>query len=146
MGRMIEAVFLGPLLGMVIFEPEMLLCPKHREPFRSQWPKGYGIMALKLVQAVLARTDFQQACNGELSIETVGAALRKKPACEWVDKQTLLELYRESGIGVTGHCVGCGQLVRGTPYRTKNYWGRIKTIPHICFHCLLCNTVAPEQN
>jgi hypothetical protein len=116
-------------------------CPKHGEPFRAQWPKGWAMFSVKIMSEVLMDPAFPGEWGklaGENDFRKMEAALDRKPACERVSNEFLLQLYEECGVGEMRTCSNCCRHALGTPYRTidpRTKWPR--EYAHICFQCLL---------
>jgi hypothetical protein len=126
-----------------------VVCPKHGEPFRTRWPKGYTIFALEGMRRLLARDDFHdewkkvQDTNPALTRnECIERVLNGFPMCCRLGNKELMELYVDSEVGTVNRCINCKKMTLGTPYIilhpiTKE---RIKQ-SHVCFSCLLYRMV-----
>lgn len=125
-------------------EPSRVICSRHGEPFQSRWPKGYLIFSVKGMHKLLMRDDFAndwgniQKLNTTLTDqEAIGQALDGFPMCCRLGSKDLIELYEESDVGVLKVCSNCSQTALGAPYRITQSNGKIKTISHICFNCVV---------
>jgi hypothetical protein len=118
--------------GGLTLPPKRVMCAIHGEPLRSQWPMGFAVFTMKVVTKALEDKDLSSQCQGK--VERVNAALEVQPACMWVPEDTLLEAYREGGIGRMSRCEECGELSPGTPFQTQE-----KEYDHLCFFCVIEN-------
>ena len=114
---------------------ERMLCARHGEPFRAQWPKGYPIFMVHAFQAVASKPEVAAAVEGDIT--GLERLLDEKPACERLTRDELLALYGDAGIGKVAECVNCKRAALGTPYSTSGPAGRVTAAQHICFECVL---------
>ena len=129
-------------------ERERVLCIRHGEPFREQWPKGFPIMSLRLFEHTWgmkgdeklhekliaeARRLVPIAEDAKVGLDGMHAVMDAKPLCCRIEPALLEKLYVESGIGVIERCLNCRQRKLGTPFCTSKH-GRLR---HICFNCVV---------
>ena len=50
-----------------------MTCPRHGEPFRARWPKGWPRFTLAVIRALLEEPTFAEALHGDIA--AVNAAL-----------------------------------------------------------------------
>lgn len=128
-------------------EPTMIVCSRHGEPFRPQWPKGFAALTILVVELIgsdeelgkeAAEVDAEKPAPGYM------AALRRRPACERVPLDRLRQLYMTAEIAVDGTCIVCGRRAPGTEYQrteTRRLAGltrrRVVVDRHVCFECVL---------
>lgn len=134
---------LEPVLDL---PPQRVMCARHMEPFRDQWPKGWAVAVVKLMNFLLKSEGFRNAVGKVFIPEVAERVLDGKPACEWVSPENILEVYQESGIGMRSLCDVCHSVSLGTPFSLKNSWGRVKRFRHLCFHCVLHRLVPDQEN
>lgn len=128
-------------------DPQMITCPRHGEPFRKEWPKGFAaltILVLELVQDDEELGNEAHALNPDNPAPGYMAALTSRPACERVSIDRLRQLYMQAEIAVDDVCVVCGRRAPGTEYQrtvkrqlaglTRN---QVVTDRHVCFECVL---------
>ncbi len=112
------------------------LCNRHGEPFRTRWPLGYITFSTELLRLSVQVPKLVKATRGNITrlpsvIETTRRAL-----CCWVPASMLLEVYRQSNVGVNGRCDVCGQSRLGTAQLLLSAVGRERLVDHICFQCV----------
>ena len=74
---------------------QRVTCPRHGEPFRARWPKGWPRFTLAVIRALLEEPTFAEALHGDIA--AVNAALDVRPACERVPPDVLRAAYRDCG-------------------------------------------------
>jgi hypothetical protein len=114
--------------------PEHVICPRHGEPFRARWPKGYPLMAVSSFQALIDDPGFQELAGGDAG--RINVLLGERPICERLSSPTLMALYIGSGVGRERGCELCGQIGLGTPYEMGRPGGTEKH-RHVCFSCVV---------
>jgi hypothetical protein len=126
---------------------EMIVCSRHGEPFRPQWPKGFAaltILVLELIQTDEALGAERKAIDADNPAPGYMSALRNRPACERVDRDRLMAIYMAAEIAVDGVCIVCGRRAPGTEYQ-RTETRRLATLTrrrvvvdrHVCFDCVL---------
>jgi hypothetical protein len=111
-------------------------CAVHGEPFREQWPKGYVSFVLPAMQAVLEQEGFRAYAGGD--VEKINELLDQRPVCCRLSPDRLCQAYVESGVGVQGKCVCCGNRGPGTPYSMATFpGGPAERHKHVCFLCVV---------
>lgn len=131
-----------------VLEVTSLICAKHGEPFRNEWPKGVArIVGLfhewwsRNLDAITPEIMAKHAENKTASNPTSDAAaafsiLVDRPFCCRLSEAELLHLYIECKIGTTARCQYCGNTRPGSPIMAVNHWGRrVKRWKHLCFLC-----------
>ena len=114
---------------------QRVTCPRHGEPFRARWPKGWPRFTLAVIRALLEEPTFAETLGGDIA--AVNAALDVRPACERVSPDVLRAAYRDCGIGTRARCVVCRRRDRvGTPY-SRRVGGQTVDDAHVCFDCVL---------
>jgi hypothetical protein len=113
----------------------MLLCPVHKEPFRLTWPKGLILINQRFADWLLFRSNLPDKMHGEK--EDITTMLKLKPWCCYITQAELLALYNDARLGSREVCDICKQLYRGTPYRLRTHTGKVRTLKHLCFVCLV---------
>jgi len=116
---------------------DRVACARHNEPFRDDWPNGYGVFATELATEVLNDEEFIEAVDGE--VEQIEAALDEKPLCERVSKTTLIYIYTKTEIGSLDRCAMCREVRLGTPYTMRISPSDTRRVPHLCFTCIVYN-------
>jgi hypothetical protein len=116
-----------------------VMCQMHGEPFRSQWPLGYAVFMTKVTFKALESEKLQRVTRGR--VEQIDRALEIRPACMWVPVDTIMEAYRESGIGTIARCNVCGERVLGTSFKTQR-----ADYSHICFGCIAENAKTHHES
>jgi hypothetical protein len=118
---------------------EQMLCARHGEPFRAQWPKGYSQIIIAAMETIQHDDSLAAECEGDLA--RLPAILAKRPICCRLPVEKMLEIYEHAQIGSVCACDICRESKLGTPIRLseRNFWGRvkIKTFRHVCFECWL---------
>lgn len=132
----------GPVLNVTF---ERALCNRHGEPFRSEWPSGFGVFLVKGVQKLnligqaLAGLPLNQAVAwAELELD-------KKPVCCRFKREELLALYLDAKKWKRRLCVGCKSLRDGAPYRVRTPEGAFQELRHVCLWCVLWR-MEPHEN
>jgi hypothetical protein len=113
---------------------ERVCCSRHGEPFRAQWPKGWGVFTVALFRSLMGSDAFANEIQREVS--RVNEALDHKPLCERATAEQLLDAYTQSGVGTVARCENCHRERLGTPYSTSSPSG-IRKAKHLCFDCVL---------
>lgn len=137
-----------PDLPKLQFEPfTHLVCPRHGEPFRREYPSGgFVTFTMLLMKAAFENEELQrEAGAGEDGWEgRVMAALAERPACERASTDVLKRLYRtcrEPGKPWPfGVCEVCRLAKAGSPYGVSLLPGRkgpTKEYSHLCFDCVV---------
>lgn len=113
------------------------MCPRHGEPFRAQWPKGFAQIIIMGCDFIAApQLNFTDHIKGPADIKRL---LGEKQVCCRIEPGELMVVYEKAEIGNIDLCDGCGKLGLGTPYKFTNFWGRLIEKKHLCFHCVLFN-------
>ncbi len=119
---------------------ERLLCARHGEPYRSQWPKGLAITMVMLMDYIFKRDDVVAECR-EISDcgpddkpepKVIEKVLDRIPACCRVHRKQLREVYVKAKIGAVKRCEGCRRKRLGTSYLSQEC-----EFAHLCFDCVL---------
>lgn len=128
---------MNPTIDLI---PRRTICSLHGEPFRRDWPKGYGIFSIKLFEAFCASVDpeiIKQLGGDKSGIE---ALLDERPLCCRSLKSELVPIYVESGVGELAYCAVCSLRKLGTPIvvnvSTNGKSFKERTYKHMCFECL----------
>ena len=129
-------------MNPITFKLRQVVCMRHGEPFREQWPKGYMLFLLEAFDKILgpdgdlARRDKVWAGKPDdshaMDVTHIESAFTRKPMCCWLTRDELLELYIKSEIGKRKFCAVCRELRLGTPITTA-----LRKYPHVCFECHL---------
>lgn len=83
--------------------PDRVACPGHMAPFREQWPVGWSVFAVKLLERVIQNPKVQAALdNEEDHITAFNAMLDTCPMCCRATPKLLLEAYDEVQSVVAG--------------------------------------------
>ena len=117
-----------------------LLCPRHGEPYRAQWPKGFAITAVMLMDHIFKRDDVAaearelSGCgsDGKPEPKVIEQVLDSVPACCRVHSKQLRAIYVEAKIGTRARCEGCRRKRLGTSYLLQE-----REFEHLCFDCVL---------
>jgi hypothetical protein len=133
----LEATFAGKPPPIQLDPIGHILCARHGEPYRANWPMGIGAMLAMGLEFIKEDIELAQEWEALGGVEYMGAALTKRPICERVSPEHLMMMYLDSKIGVFGLCDHCRDIKCGTPYRLMNYWGRLVKKRHLCFDCVL---------
>lgn len=115
-------------------------CPRHGEPFRDQWPKGWALFSVQLMQWVLddprtlkeARDLAGVGAEEKVEPKWIEAVLDVRPACCRIGNTRLMRAYEESQVGHRARCRVCKRKRLGTPYQTIR-----QRVEHVCFDCVL---------
>lgn len=119
-----------------------VICQRHGEPFRSQWPKGYLVFGLEGLYYLLNEDKrlFDDAARLKVGDEPVQRgierALDEKPVCCRLPTDKVMSGYMKSGIGRRGRCEVCKDMSVGTSFKANSRRGVID-FDHVCFHCVL---------
>lgn len=117
-------------------ELDQVVCYRHGEPFRENWPRGFPSFSVKLLEIALKDDAMIQELGGDLG--KVREACKRLPLCERVPPSVLLHLYHEVEIGKRARCVHCREIREGTPYNVTNReTGQIEQQGHLCFYCVV---------
>lgn len=119
---------------------ERLLCPRHGEPLRTQWPKGLAISMVMLMDFCFKRSDVLAECrevsgcgpDGKPEPKAIEQVLDRIPACCRVHTKQLRVVYGKMGIGTRKRCQGCKRKRLGTPYKAQG-----GVFDHLCFDCVV---------
>ena len=122
---------------------ERSVCARHGEVFRSEWPKGFAVFMLIIINEAMRNDDVMKRAQ-EISGEdypnptVVEKVFDERPACCWLPGDKVLEAYLEShkkaGLGKIDRCEACKEVRPGVPYKTID-----TKYGHICFHCIIHN-------
>lgn len=110
-------------------------CPRHSEPFREEWPKGWTTFALTLLQAGLATETLMD--EAEQNAAMIDGALERLPLCERVAPAVLMQAYIDCGLGRESRCKNCGNVAQGVVMRLLEP-GNVEPsyVDHVCFECI----------
>lgn len=117
------------------FPVNALLCNRHGEPFRLEWPKGYLSVVGCMLSWLKSSPGFAQECEGKT--DNLVKLLQEKPFCCRISKGELIQIYLDSGIGKLASCDQCKKTSQGTEYRFFNMFGKARLLKHFCFECLV---------
>lgn len=117
----------------IIFEVPMVLCNRHGEPFRVNWPKGYPSFMLKAWDIVVAQKAFGEEVGEKLEPVVVSQVLKKRPLCCRLKPDELRRLYIDINLGKVAHCETCHKRRIGTMCRINSHGG----LGHVCFECVV---------
>ena len=112
-----------------------VFCPRHGQPFREDWPKGYIVASLELLKEVMNSETFQKLTDGQVSM--INSLLRARPLCERVSAATLLRVYIVAGIGRERRCELCRDRGLGTSFNMGRPNGQVVSYRHVCFNCVI---------
>lgn len=119
--------------------PEAALCPRHGEPFRKDWPKGFAQIVILTLEHIQTDTALGAEAGGD--VERINALLLARPVCERVPSGRLRQAYVDADIGVAGRCIVCGRDRLGTEYQRtvpgRLGGKRVVVDRHVCFDCVL---------
>lgn len=84
-----------PQVGMDLMRD---LCPRHTLPFRQEWPRGVGVMMVKVFEAFVADPRTAEMCphdaEGKADANALQAVLLEVgPVCCWLGDDKMGELY-----------------------------------------------------
>lgn len=113
---------------------EHVFCPRHGEPFRGHWPRGYTTASMALLSDLLNNPTFETLTDGP--IEAINDLLEQRPICERVSQTSLMAAYISSGIGRERRCELCGERELGAAY-SMNRPGGVLSYRHVCFRCVV---------
>lgn len=116
---------------------DRVVCNRHGEPFRDEWPKGFPTFGILLFQEISDEDTFLDVVGKDTKL--ISAAFDRLPICERVSKPVLMGAYLSAGIGKRAKCDNCGAIEDGTSYRTT-----IDRFEHLCFQCIVYR-LAPLQ-
>lgn len=119
---------------------ERLLCARHSEPYRAQWPSGLAITMVTLMDYIFKRDDVAaearelSGCgsDGKPEPKVIEKVLDRIPACCRVHRKQLREVYVKAKIGAVKRCEGCRRKRLGTSYISQE-----REFGHLCFDCVL---------
>lgn len=115
-----------------------VICGRHGEPFRAEWPKGYALFCVNGLKAVMESESFTKECGGD--VDLVNGLLDQKPICCRLSPDELVSLYESCGIGHLGTCAACYQEKMTVPIRDLNFWGRVRRTVRLCLQCSVQHT------
>jgi hypothetical protein len=130
---------------VVQITPKRVLCPCHGEHLRAQWPSGFAIVAMGVVQAALANGALVRAIDltwdgqdgtAAFSPQKLNALSERKPLCYFVDDDTLRRVFREAGILKVLRCDHCGVPRDAGPYTMLYPDGSVREVV-LCLECML---------
>lgn len=128
---------------------EHVWCPLHGEPFRADYPAGFPVATVQLLQAALELDDLiadaaESSPGSEAPrVEAALPALERKRACCRVTPETLLDVYRGARDDWPLElCDLCGDEAHGAPYvrdvsAEQGVAGATETFAHVCFACVV---------
>lgn len=121
--------------GQLYLTVARVACERHRQAFRATWPVGWPQFTQGLYNAVVNKLELAREAG--FSMVNLGAVLDRKPLCEFADRDTLMTLYRLSGLGLPGRCLVCLRDAPGSPYyvRVDGEW--VRRFDHVCLECVL---------
>lgn len=112
-----------------------VICSLHGEPFREDWPKGYGLASVKLFEEFAQLADVHAYTGGKA--EKLPAAVAEfGPLCCAVGRNIMKKVYLNSGIEQFGKCRVCGAVEKGAAIRVREE-DEVRMIEHVCFNCVL---------
>jgi hypothetical protein len=114
---------------------DRIVCARHGEPFRADWPTGFPTFSLALFEELTKDQQFADVVGKHTNL--IHEALDHQPMCERLPKLTLYGAYLKSGLGTEDLCEGCGKRGLGTEYRTKTGPSTTHTYRHLCFNCVV---------
>lgn len=140
----------------VALDQRHVVCPRHMEPFRAEWPLGWPTFAMSVSQAALDSPALQGGLSNprfwtmsdlwwedlprRAGPAQVRQLLEDRPACEWLEAETLMRAYLASGIGKVGLCRVCGIVRAGTRYGVRT-GQTVNVLAQACFVCVVAGRV-----
>lgn len=112
---------------------DRVVCARHGEPFRKQWPAGFSEFATSLLEDWVHDSTLD---GTEEDARALMTQLDERPLCERVGKAALHFAYLSTEIGVLATCAICGTDKYGTLYTARKPDGALRRYPHICFECV----------
>lgn len=119
-----------------------LICQRHGEPFRDNWPLGVEKFADDGMKELLRVESFKRAYKGIQS--RIEVKLRRRQMCCWLPRSVLLNLYETCGIGEVAGCCNCGGDRIGMPYLIPMN-KQIVACSHVCFDCIIHSMPKAER-
>lgn len=120
------------------FKMEHLLCGRHGEPFRENWPLGYSSFFTIGFDRLLEKEEIQKECKGQL--EDLDKLLEVKPLCCRLPSSELFTLYEDvnkmAKVWYVKLCSNCARFRFGGPYRV-GIPGGIHWFKHLCMSCVI---------
>ena len=142
-----------------------LLCKRHGEPLRENWPAGFTLCAIRLFQLACEEGSiwdelwlYLNKRQEDIDISQPGRdrkaflqQLEKKPCCCRIKPDVMYEFYKElfqfeedvrKGTPELRNpfemaiCDNCGKAAPGAGFRIDTGRG-IRTYPHVCFECVV---------
>lgn len=132
-----------------------ILCAKHGEPFRKEWPKGIAQILILGMDFIAGKMETeppaaleqylselkQHEGRGIDTPKAIPLILAARQVCCRVTEDRLLEMYKAADIGKWAICEACGTGAFGFFYRVNMHppWKRkphIKEFDHLCFKCI----------
>lgn len=124
----------------ILIKPSAVACPGHGEHLRAQWPSGFLMYSMTIINQMFKNEELIRECGGnadnKADVNKINEVLAVRPACYFVDRDTIRQALMESAIGAIGICQICSRSSIGGPY-TLNDMGIHKELPHVCFECAL---------
>lgn len=139
--------------------PTRVMCARHGEPFRPEWPIGYPQFVAMSAQALMGDKGFVSHVTRALGTtpgdnpETIAAChvlLDEAPVCCRLPRDILFEVYRQVQKSVSvwkvTTCSLCGKSRAGAEYRRtvpgiradrKNGGPLTVPWPHVCLRCVV---------
>lgn len=118
-----------------------VLCPRHGEPFRADWPHGYAQASTSLLKIFSGSMEVMSYTRGDLHNLTEAVA-EFGPLCCFAGDGKMVSIYKRTGIGTMALCQVCRAPRRGTPYRVQEKEG-VRTLKHVCFECVAASFSIP---
>ena len=123
------------MMSQIQLETRHVICQRHGEVFRSDWPAGYeGFCRIGMTKLLRVR-EFTRKCKGVQA--RVELQLRRRQMCCWLPKNQLIDLYAECGLGDDDNCCVCGNEKRGVPFSVTERRGAVVAYSHVCFRCIV---------
>lgn len=130
-----EAVGDQPTL---MFTFERVLCPKHGEPFRKDWPSGYPVFLVKGWELVVGELgEMPKDLPTNQQIGWIELQLSEEPICCRLGPERYLSVATDSRKWHKAVCKHCKSFGPGSAFRLSDDQGRtVRELSHVCLSCV----------
>jgi hypothetical protein len=119
-----------------------VLCMRHGEVFKTDWPTGFAKFAMNGLQVVMSYRETVEETQGD--VHAINNALLRRPICCRLHSDDFLALLQgfadeiQPKFGYRASCEGCKGYIVGTKITHYTKHGKkVKAYDRLCFKCFI---------
>lgn len=122
---------------MIVMSFHRVLCPRHGEIFRENWPSGYPIFMVEAFGSLKLREEVPLELSIEDHNKWIEKHLDEKPMCCRYTRDELLKLFLNARKWKRRLCINCKELRDGAAFHVTLPDGEQKRYRHVCLWCVI---------